>query len=74
MAEADDLYTVKNNYWLGNFQDAIAEAKSLRLKADLRVERDVYVYRSLVGLKNYKCVACVRVLCVKKKCVSVVRS
>lgn len=58
MAEADELYTVKNNYNLGNFQDAIAEAKSLRLRPDpnIRLERDVYVYRSLIGLKNYKAV------------------
>lgn len=56
MAEADELYTVKNNFWLGNFQDAIGEAKSVRLRPDsaLRAERDVYVYRSLIGLKNYK--------------------
>jgi coatomer subunit epsilon len=54
----DELYTVRNNYALGNFQDAIAEAKSLRLRPDpaLRLERDVYVYRSMVGLKNYKAV------------------
>lgn len=37
-------------------QDAIAEAKSVRLRPDpaVRVERDVYVYRSLIGLRNFK--------------------
>jgi hypothetical protein len=86
MADTDELYSVKNNFWLGNFQvshkyvrplrissvhrpccrscqchvchtpqDAISEARSLRLKPDaLRLERDVYVYRSLIGLRNFK--------------------
>lgn len=56
--ETDELYTVKNNFWLGNFQDAISEAKSLRsLKTDaLRIERDVYIYRSQIGLRNFRAV------------------
>lgn len=53
--EGDELYTVKNNFWLGNFSDAIAEAKALRLRTDAaRIERDCFVYRSLIGLRKYK--------------------
>jgi hypothetical protein len=52
--EVDELYTLKNAYWMGNYEEAIAEAKSLRLKTDaLRAERDVYTARSNVGLGNF---------------------
>jgi hypothetical protein len=34
-------------------QDAIGEAKSLRLKDGARLERDVLVFRSLLGLRNF---------------------
>ena len=91
MADAggDELYSIKNQFWLGNFQvrgasrrsraapsppgtrtatlahrplpaaqEAIGEARSLRLKdgTPARAERDIIVLRSLCGLRNYACV------------------
>jgi hypothetical protein len=101
MADADELYTLKNAFYLGNFQvrvppetafaptaptrarggrgflfscsltlhfffcqlrlspfslsqEVLAEAEGLRLKTDaLRMERDVFVYRALVGLGQH---------------------
>lgn len=42
----DELYTLRNRYWLGNFQLAIIEGNNLnRLSDELKVERDEFVYR-----------------------------
>ncbi|TMW64659.1 hypothetical protein Poli38472_011539 [Pythium oligandrum] len=54
MAEPDDLFTLKNQLWVGNYQNAISEANMLNHVRDaLRHERDVYVYRAHLGLGNY---------------------
>ena len=53
--EVDELYTLKNAYWMGNYEEAIAEAKSLRLKTDaLKAERDAFIARSNIGLGNFE--------------------
>ena len=40
MAEPDELYTLRNRFWLGNFSMAIAEGNQLsRLSDVLAVER-----------------------------------
>jgi len=55
--DADELYTIKNNFWLGNFEAAITEARSLKLRTEAaKAERDCYIYRSFIGLRKYKCV------------------
>lgn len=57
MAESDELYTVKNSFWLGNYGEAIGEAKALRLKSEeLKAERDIYVYRAHIGMQDYSTV------------------
>jgi len=54
MAEPDELYTLRNRFWLGNFSMAIAEGNQLsRLSDVLAVERDEFVYRSYIGLGQY---------------------
>ncbi|DBA02681.1 TPA: hypothetical protein N0F65_010506 [Lagenidium giganteum] len=51
MAEPDDLFTLKNQLWVGNYQNAISEGNMLNhVRDSLRVERDVYVYRAQLGL------------------------
>ena len=51
MTETDELFTLKNAFYLGSYREAIDEANSLKLKSDaLRLERDVYVQRALIGL------------------------
>lgn len=54
MAEPDDLFTLKNQLWVGNYQNAISEGNMLNhVRDSLRHERDVYVYRAHLGLGNY---------------------
>ncbi len=57
MAEPDELFTLKNQVWIGNYQNAISEANMLNHIHDgLRHERDAYVYRAQLGLGNYSMV------------------
>uniref|UniRef100_A0A7S2XUN8 Coatomer subunit epsilon n=1 Tax=Fibrocapsa japonica TaxID=94617 RepID=A0A7S2XUN8_9STRA len=57
MAEPDDLYTLRNHFWLGNYQMAISEGSSLgRLRSELALEKDEFVYRSYVALGQYQVV------------------
>lgn len=54
MAEPDELFTLKNQLWVGNFQNAVSEGSMLNhLRESLRVERDVYVFRAHLGLGNF---------------------
>jgi len=53
--EPDELYTLRNQFWLGNFQQAINEGNSLtRLPAGpLQAEKKEYMYRSYLALGQY---------------------
>jgi coatomer protein complex subunit epsilon len=53
MAEPDELYTLRNLFWLGSFQLAINEGNSLRLPANLVTEKEEYVYRSYLALGQF---------------------
>ena len=55
MAEPDLLFTVRNSFYLGAFQGAIAEASDLEgLSEATKVERDSFVYRSYIELGSYE--------------------
>ena len=55
MSEPDLLFAVRNNYFIGAYQSAIAEASDLEgLDAEAKVERDSYVYRSYIELGSYE--------------------
>ena len=55
MAEPDLLFTVRNSFYLGAFQAAIAEASDLEgLSDDAKVERDAFTYRSDIELGSYE--------------------
>lgn len=55
MAEPDLLFTVRNNFYLGAFQSAIAEASDLEGLSDAeRIERDCFVYRSYIELGSFE--------------------
>jgi len=50
MGEPDELYTLRNHFWLGNYQRAVAEGSGLtRLPEQLKIERDEFIYRSYVA-------------------------
>jgi coatomer protein complex subunit epsilon len=54
MAEVDELFSLRNHFCLGNYQLAINEAGTLnRLNDTLKVEKDVYVYRSYIAMGQY---------------------
>lgn len=57
MSEPDELFTLRNHFWLGSYQLAIAEGSGLgRLPEKLRVERDEFIYRSYIALGQYSIV------------------
>jgi len=52
--EPDELYTLRNLYWLGNYQSAINEANGLnKIPAALQTEKSEYVYRCYLGLGQH---------------------
>jgi coatomer protein complex subunit epsilon len=54
MTESDELYSLRNIYWLGNFQGAIKEANTLtRCPAHLTTERDEFLYRAYLAQGQY---------------------
>ncbi|KAK9810168.1 hypothetical protein WJX72_005996 [[Myrmecia] bisecta] len=57
MSEPDLLFTVRNSFYLGAYQAAIAEASDLEgLSESAKVERDCFVYRSYIELGSYELV------------------
>lgn len=53
MSEPDELYTLRNNFWLGMFQRAVTEGSSLpvhRLSEPLKIECKEFVFRSYIAL------------------------
>ncbi|KAK9811018.1 hypothetical protein WJX73_006844 [Symbiochloris irregularis] len=57
MSEPDLLFTVRNSFYLGAFQGAIAEASDLEgLSEAAKTERDTFVYRSWIELGSYELV------------------
>ena len=54
MGDPDELYTLRNRFWLGAYQQAIAEGSNLtRLKDALKIERDEYMFRAYIALGQY---------------------
>ena len=55
MSGPDLLFTLRNNFYLGAYQAAIAEAADLeRLSEADSIERDCFVYRSYIELGSYE--------------------
>jgi coatomer protein complex subunit epsilon len=53
-SSTDELFDLKNSFYLGNFQQAINEAQKLRVNdPKLLVEKDVYMYRAYIAQKKY---------------------
>lgn len=55
--DIDDLFEVKNYFYLGNYQQCITEGQKLRVNSqEQRLLRDVFLYRSYIALKKYSVV------------------
>ena len=55
MSGPDILFTLRNNFYLGAYQAAIAEAADLeRLSEADSIEHDCFVYRSYIELGSYE--------------------
>jgi coatomer protein complex subunit epsilon len=56
MSEPDELYTLRAQYWLGHYQMAMDEAKSIMrrpMSAELKQEREEFVTRCQIAMKDY---------------------
>ena len=54
MGEPDELYTLRNLFWMGNFQLAINEANGMRnVPASLASEKKEFLYRSYLALGQH---------------------
>ena len=54
--DPDELYTLRAQYWLGHYKLALDEAKAVArrpMAPHLKVEREEFVLRCLLGLKQF---------------------
>jgi coatomer protein complex subunit epsilon len=52
--DPDELYTLRNLFWLGNYQLAINEGNGLhRIPANLVTEKEEFIYRSYLAMGQY---------------------
>lgn len=60
MAEPDELYTLRAQFWLGHYQMALDEAKSIMrrpISPELKQEREEFIARCYIAMKDYDRVA-----------------
>lgn len=60
MAEPDELYTLRAQFWLGHYQLAMEEAKSVArrpMPPALKAEREEFLARCQIALGRYDKVA-----------------
>jgi len=56
MTEVDELFELRNNFYLGNYTSAVNEANRLKISGEKAVEKDVFLFRSLLAQKQYSVV------------------
>lgn len=64
MADRDILFAVRNNFYIGAYNNAINEASDIEgLSEAEQTERDVYVYRSYIALGSHDVSAAAEQIC-----------
>ena len=56
MTEPDDLYTLRAQFWLGHYQMAIDEAKSIArrpMSPNLKAEREEFLSRAYIAANQH---------------------
>lgn len=51
--EPDDLFEIRINFYIGNYQQTINEATKLKVAANLQLEKDLFMYRSYIAQKKF---------------------
>lgn len=52
-SEVDPLLEIRTAFYIGNYQQCINECQKLKISAELKAQRDVFMYRSYIAQRKY---------------------